>query len=177
MTIIGRGDIASVIPDRPDRLYFAAGVSNSGETRESEYQREYDLLVDVPSSFHVVYFSSLCVFYGDSRYARHKQEMEQVVQETFRTSTIMRLGAITWGSNPYTLINYMRARHAAKLTLDIQDVYRVVHTLADFQYALSIIPNWSCEMHAPGRLMKVADIVSTFVRPTWALASSPVARS
>jgi hypothetical protein len=35
--IIGHGDIASVILDRIDRLYFASGVSNSAETDERAY--------------------------------------------------------------------------------------------------------------------------------------------
>jgi hypothetical protein len=52
--IIGHGDIASAIIDRPDRLFFCSGVSNSGETRESEYTREYALLLNQPHDAHLV---------------------------------------------------------------------------------------------------------------------------
>jgi len=38
--IVGSGDVASVLKDREDRVYFASGVSNSSETDESEYQRK-----------------------------------------------------------------------------------------------------------------------------------------
>lgn len=45
--ILGNGDIASALRpvDRPDRLFFASGVSNSSETRLSEFNRERDLLL------------------------------------------------------------------------------------------------------------------------------------
>ena len=43
--IIGHGDIASALSNRKDRLYFASGVSNSSEIRESEYRREINLLL------------------------------------------------------------------------------------------------------------------------------------
>ena len=61
--IIGRGDIASTIADvpnldRPDRIYFASGVSNSQETRESEYKREVQLLAKQDPTKHLIYFSS-----------------------------------------------------------------------------------------------------------------------
>ena len=43
--IVGYGDIASVLKDRKGTIFFASGVSNSQETRESEYKREEDLLM------------------------------------------------------------------------------------------------------------------------------------
>ena len=104
--IIGNGDIASAIKDRKDLLFFASGVSNSRETRESEYRREIDLLLKQDKNSHIVYFSSLCVFYSNSRYAQHKRYMEKLVKG-FRKWTIIRLGNITWGTNPHTLINFL----------------------------------------------------------------------
>jgi hypothetical protein len=161
--IIGHGDIASVIPDRPDRLYFSSGVSNSGETRESEYQREINLLRKQDRGEHLVYFSSLCVFYAETRYARHKRQMEFVVKDEFRTYTIVRLGNIAWGTNPHTLINHLRDRLAVGLPLDIQPVYRHVIDVVEFRYWLGMIPEWSCEMNVPGWRMSVAQIAEEFV--------------
>jgi nucleoside-diphosphate-sugar epimerase len=170
--IIGHGDIASAIVDRPEFLYFAAGVSNSAETRESEYQREINLLMAQPRRTHLVYFSSLAVFYSDSRYANHKALMENYVEQEWghygefeAAYTIIRLGNITWGRNPHTLINHLRARHAAGFPLEIQDTQRVVHTLDDFHWTLANVPSWSCEMHAPGRLLTVRQIVDRYVAP------------
>ena len=46
--IIGNGNIARALKDidRDDLLFFASGVSNSQEDRESEYKREMELLLD-----------------------------------------------------------------------------------------------------------------------------------
>lgn len=161
--IVGNGDIAKVLPHRDDLCFFASGVSNSGETRESEYDREYALLRQQDWQAHIVYFSSLCVFYADSRYARHKRHMEFTIRANWRHYTIVRLGNITWGSNPHTLINHLRARHAAGLPVDIQDVYRYVVDLPEFLHWLDMIPAWSCEKNIPGRRMKVEDIWREYV--------------
>ena len=165
MTIIGHGDIASVLAaaDRTGLTFFAAGVSNSSETRESEYRREFDLLYDTFEQRHFVYFSSLCVFYSDTQYARHKCKMERIVRNNFNTYTILRLGNITWGTNPHTLINFLRARRAAGLPLEIQDTWRYVVDRDEFLHWVNMIPPWSCEMNIPGRRMKVADIVREYV--------------
>ena len=106
MTIIGDGDIAGVLKevDREDLLFFASGVSNSQETRESEYERELELLLKQDKNKHIVYFSSLVALYADSRYAFHKREMEETIKLHFPLYTIIRLGNIDWGINPNTII-------------------------------------------------------------------------
>src|SRR4029077_11085960 len=108
--IIGDGDIASALTDREDRLYFASGVSNSQEKRRSEYEREKKLLLSQDRHRHLVYFSSLSIFYTDTLYAQHKRRMESIIRKRFPHYTIVRLGNITWGTNPHTIINYFRAR-------------------------------------------------------------------
>ncbi len=155
--IVGDGDIGTVLHevDRPDILYFASGVSNSKEKREAEYKREMDLLLKQRRDLHLVYFSSLSVFYADTRYARHKLAMELLVQREFHPCTIVRLGNIAWGDNPNTLINYIRNNRNA----EIQDVYRFVIDKDEFLDWLRMIPKWSCEMNLPGRRLKVIDIL------------------
>lgn len=160
--IVGNGDIASAIKDRKDLLFFVSGVSNSKETRGSEFRREIELLLDQDKNSHIVYVSTLSVLYSDTPYTRHKRHMEQLVKG-FKTWTIFRLGNITWGTNPRTLINYLRNRHQRGLKLDIQDVYRYIVDKDEFQYWLEMIPDWSCEIGVPGRRMKVKDIVNEFV--------------
>lgn len=157
--IVGRGDIAKVLRDREDRVYFASGVSNSQESRESEYQREKALLLSQDYLRHIVYFSSLCVFYSDSRYAHHKREMEELIRNLFRKYTIVRLGNITWGSNPHTLINYLKAHNDA----EIRNVWRYIVTRDEFTHWMEMIPEWNCEMNITGRRMKVKDIVEEYV--------------
>ena len=159
MTIVGHGDLASVIKDRPDRTYFASGVSNSQETRESEYQREVDLLAVQDRSKRLVYFSSLSIFYAHTRYAQHKREMEDFVRWWFPHYTIIRMGNIDWGVNPNTIINYLRDRIQKGKPHIIQDVYRYVVGKEEFLYWIDLIPPWNCEMTIPGRRMKVSEIV------------------
>lgn len=103
--VVGNGDIGSVLPEEKDLLFFASGVSNSQETREEEYEREFKLLLEQPRDAHLVYFSTLAVFYGDTRYVAHKLFMESTIKKEFPHYTIVRIGNITWGTNPHTLIN------------------------------------------------------------------------
>lgn len=151
---MGRGDIASVLPERDDLLFFASGVSNSQETRESEYQREIDLLLEQPTNAHIVYIGSLAIFYANNRYTQHKMDMEAMVKENFKTHTILRLGNIAWGTNPNTLINYLREHPNA----EIRDEYRYIVSQEEFIHWVDKIPPWSCEMNIPGRMMKVQEV-------------------
>lgn len=160
--IVGNGDIASVLPEREDLLFFASGVSNSQETREFEYQRELDLLREQDPEAHVVYFSSLAVFTGASRYVRHKRGMEEAIQEDFPAHTIVRIGNITWGDNPHTLINNFRTHLEKGEDLDIQDTYRYVVDQDEFKYWVDLIPPWNAEMNIPGKRLKVKEIVDEY---------------
>jgi len=158
--IIGNGDIASVIPDKEGVIFFASGVSNSLETRESEYFRECELLMKQDRSMKLVYFSTLSIFYKDSRYTRHKIHMEELIKTYFPNYTIMRLGNATWGKNPNHLINFFRRKIKNNDPIEVQDVYRYVLDKEEFLYWLSLVPAWNCEMNITGRRMKVIDIIN-----------------
>lgn len=162
MPIIGHGDIASVLIDREDRIFFASGVSNSQETRESAYLREKTLLLAQEKIRHLVYFSSLSIFYSDTRYAQHKLEMETLVKATFPRYAIIRLGNITWGTNPHTIINSFRARIRRHEPLVIRDAYRYVVDKSEFLYWVSMIPPWSCEISITGQRLSIAQIVEKY---------------
>lgn len=162
--IIGKGTIGSVLKDREDRLYFASGVSNSQEKRESEYQREKDLLLSQDKLCRVVYFSTLAVFYANTRYTRHKKEMEDLVKNNFKHYTIMRLGQPTWGSNPVNLIPFLRQKIKNNESFEVKDVYRYPLEKEDFLHWVSMIPDWSCEMNITGTPMKVKDIINKYIK-------------
>ena len=159
MPIIGNGDIASALKDREDRLYFASGVSNSAETRGSEFLRESTLLLKQDRSSHLVYFSSLCIFYLSTPYSRHKMNMESIVKINFEKYTIIRLGNINWGSNPYTIINYLKNKIRNNEPFKIQDTYRYIINKEEFLHWIDLIPDWSCEMNVPGELLTINEIV------------------
>lgn len=163
MSIIGHGDIASVLPDRPDRLYFASGVSNSSEKRESEFRREINLLESQPRDKRLVYFSSLSIFYSDSRYAKHKREMEGRIQFWFPEYCIFRIGNIDWGENPNTIINFMRDRHRRGEPVELQKTYRYVIGKEEFLHWIDRIPDFNCEMNVPGEKMTVRQLYERYV--------------
>jgi len=160
--IIGHGDIASALSNRKDRLYFASGVSNSSEIRESEYRREINLLLKQNRKLHIVYFSSLAVLYGSNRYVSHKREIESLIKQEFPRYAIMRLGNITWGTNPHTIINFFRLRLKKGLPIKIQDTLRYIIDKDEFLHWIEMIPDWSCKMNITGRRMKVKEIVDEY---------------
>ena len=161
--IVGRGDIAGALEPREGFLYFASGVSNSREERESEYEREKELLLSQPRDKHVVYFGSLSIFYSDTRYAQHKKEMEDLVKDNFDNYTIVRLGNITWGDNPNTIINFFKEQKKKGEPLEVRDTERYVVDREEFDHWVGMIPEWSCEMNIPGARMSVIDIVKKYV--------------
>ena len=161
--IIGNGDIAKVITDRFDRLFFASGVSNSQEIRESEYEREKKLLLEQDKTWHIVYFSSLSIFYSINRYALHKRHMENLIKENFKHYTIIRIGNITWGTNPHTLINFFREQVKKGEPLDIRDASRYLVDKEEFLHWIGLIPDWNCEMNITGQKLTIKEIVNKYV--------------
>lgn len=159
--ICGTGDIGKALAsiDRDDRLFFCSGVSNSQCDDEDEYEREIELLSQQNFGFHIVYFSSLALYYGDSRYVNHKWQMECLVKEWFPRYTIVRLGNITWGTNPNTLINYLKAHPKAP----IRDEVRYIIDKEEFLYWVNMIPDWNDTMNITGRRMTVKQIKEEFV--------------
>lgn len=163
--IVGHGDIAQVLKqiDHEDVIYFASGVSNSKETRQSEYDREANLLMKQDKDKHLVYFSSLCVFYADTLYARHKKEMENLVSVLFPHYTIVRIGNITWGTNPFTLINALKSKFRNGEPIELKNEYRYIVDEDEFIYWLKMIPSWNCEMNITGRRLTVRQVFDTYV--------------
>lgn len=156
--IVGNGDIASVLQDKEDFIFFASGVSNSQETRNPEFHRELALLNQQDRTKRLVYFSSLSIFYSDSKYAVHKRRMEDVIKKYSPRYCIIRLGNIDWGTNPHTLINYLRAHPET----EIRDVYRYVVGKEEFLHWIDLIPPWNVEVNIPGRMLKVREIADEY---------------
>lgn len=163
--IVGNGDIATVLREIELKpyLYFASGVSDSQETNEAEYEREKALLMSQDKSKHLVYFSSLCVFYSGTRYAQHKLSMERLIASFFTSYTIVRLGNIDWGKNPNTIINFLRNRYKNGEPIEIRDATRYVIGKEEFHHWIKLIPPWSCEMNFTGVPMRVSEIIKKYV--------------
>lgn len=160
MSIIGTGDIAQVLDDNPkDRIYFASGVSNSKCEEQIEFLRERHLLMKQPKDAHLIYFSTLSIYYYNTPYTRHKRQMEELIRENFPLHTIIRIGNITWGNNPHTLINNLREKIKKGEEFEVKDEYRYIVTREEFRHWVGMIPNFSTELNITGERMKVADIV------------------
>lgn len=173
--IIGHGDIASALKELPRKtskknwIFFASGVSKSQEKRESEYQREKDLLLKQNKRKHLVYFGSLSIFhsmtkYSNKLYLKHKKEMERLVKQNFPNYTIVRLGNITWGKNPHTLINTLRARIKRGEKFKIPNTYRYLVDKDEFLHWINMIPSWNCEINITGQRFKLTKIIEEFVK-------------
>lgn len=157
--IIGNGDIAKAIKDRKGFTFLASGISNSKEVRLYDHLRERDMILKY-SPNHIVYFSSLCIYYADTEYAHHKKLIEKYIRETCNNYTIIRLGNITWGDNQSTLINHFKKFIDAGQKLYVEDTYRYLIDEEELNHWIGLIPFiGKNEMNITGRMIKVADIV------------------
>ena len=124
--IVGRGDIASILNDREGAIFFASGVSNSTETTQSEYWREMQLLDKQDKTKCLFYFSTIALddINKNNEYHTHKRRMELLIKSNFENYNIIRIGNITWGSNPNTFINYIKNKKSKGESVQIKDEYK-----------------------------------------------------
>ncbi len=150
--IIGSGLIASSLKtiDTEDHLFFASGVSNSLETRSSEFEREFSLLkksIEKYPEGRLVYFSTLSIndqSKKDSHYVLHKLRLEEYIRNHTSCHMILRIGNIVGnGGNPNTLFNFLKTQisqgkpftihqRARRLLLDIDDVSKFLHVNGEY---------------------------------------------
>jgi len=160
--IIGKGDIASILNDRNDVIFFAAGVSNSSETRESEFLREYELLNSQDKSKCIFYFSSIAIdnLDKDNEYIQHKRKMELFIKSNFENYNIIRIGNISWGANPNTFINYIRNKIKNEEPVEIKDEYKY---MIDKEQLILLTDNLPLvgqnQISVFGRMAKVKELI------------------
>lgn len=158
--IVGKGNIANVIEDREDIIFFASGNSNSSCVDQKEFDREIELLLSMPRNEHLVYFSSLAIYINNNPYCKHKKNMEAIIKKAFNSYTIVRIGVIEWGKNPTTIHNVFKRKLANNEAIEIQDTYRWITYMEDFKYWLKLIPvGEKSEMNITGKLVKVSEIL------------------
>ena len=138
--IVGTGDIGSVMPKRNGALIFASGVSNSRCENEEEFKREKQLLLSQPKDLCIFYFSSMSIYYKDSPYTTHKKAMEQLIKSNWNHYNIIRLGNITFGKNPNTFINAIRAKKEKGEPYTLFDEWRYLIDEDDLVTLVSSLP-------------------------------------
>lgn len=162
--IIGRGNIASIIPDREGFIFFACGESNRYDLTHERAEKELKRLLKCDRDKMLVYFSGLNLYYPDVQgrtdYLKHKMWMEAIVRYGFPNYCIMRLGTITWGDNPNSLINYIRRELKEKGECSVRPGYRYINTKEEIQHWINLIPTrGKHEMNITGRMLWVPDLV------------------
>lgn len=140
--IIGNGLIAQSLQniDSYDIIFFASGVSNSLETNEAEFLREFQLLentIKANPSKKFIYFSTLSIedkTKQASPYVVHKKAIEKYIKTICSHYLILRIGNIIGhGGNPNTLFNFLKTKmveskkillhnNARRLLIDIDDI-------------------------------------------------------
>lgn len=161
--IIGKGDIASILNDREGAIFFASGVSNSSEKDETEFNREIDLLLQQDKTKCLFYFSSISVDdvqKKSNRYLQHKMKMEELIKSNFQNYNIIRIGNISWGSNPNTFINYIKNKISKGEPVEIKDEYKFVISKEQLVLLTDNLPligqNTICVF---GKMAKVSDLI------------------
>ncbi|WET48379.1 hypothetical protein PYS58_17585 [Chryseobacterium indologenes] len=144
--IIGNGLIANSLKkiDSEEYLFFASGVSNSLETRASEFERELSLLKTVSAENKekkLIYFSTLSIHdqsKQNSQYVIHKKKIEDYIENNIENYLILRIGNIVGkGGNPNTLFNFLKTQifndrkftihlKARRILLDIDDIPKFI---------------------------------------------------
>ena len=160
--IVGKGDIASVLNDREGAIFFASGVSNSNETRESEFMREIELLDKQDKTKCLFYLSSIALddLSKNSQYLQHKKKMELLIKSNFENYNIIRIGNITWGSNPNTFINYIKNKKSKGEPVEIKDEYKYVIDNEQLVLLTDNLPiTGQNQISVFGRMAKVAELV------------------
>lgn len=158
-SIIGSGDIASALREVQEstigaKVFLASGLSNSKRVTYADFKRERAMILKY-SANHVIYFSSLSIYYSNSVYAEYKKDMEAYIKETCKRYTIIRIGNITWGKNPNTILNYFRNHQA---TAHVQEGYRYLIEKDEFLHWMNLIPNFNTEMNLTGTLTTIKQV-------------------
>lgn len=152
--IIGNGLIAKALKsiDRENILFFASGVSNSLETRDSEFEREGSLLkstIENNPEKIFIYFST-CSIYDSSKnnsyYVLHKLKMEQMIADLCEQYYILRISnAVGKGGNPNLLVNYLVAsvENKTKITVHTKATRNLIDVVDVNNITQEIINNFS----------------------------------
>lgn len=155
--VIGRGTISQVIKDRDGFIFYANGCSNRTPLTNEQKAKEFEEVSSYRRTKDMfVYVSGLNIYYSDSEYTKHKLGMEEFVKNHFSNYCIFRLGSVTWGDNPNTLVNFIKNNPNA----EAQQAYRYLHTKEELAHWFSMIPKQGKhEMNVTGKMVWMPDVI------------------
>jgi nucleoside-diphosphate-sugar epimerase len=146
--IIGKGLIAKAFEkynDNNNVIIFSSGVSNSSETKESEFEREESLLKEhLLLNKKIIYFSTVSVVDSSlkSPYINHKIKMEKMISDNHSNYLIFRLPIVIGNNaNNITFFNSLKDKinnnedlkvfSVGRYLIDIDDLSETLPTLID----------------------------------------------
>ena len=150
--IIGNGLLANTFKDYVDNdniIIFASGVSNSKELNDTEFKREFELLKNtliIGKTKKLIYFSTCSVSdisLSDSKYVKHKNNIEEFIKDNFEHYLIFRLpNIVSNNKNLNTSFNFFKNKlinneliicdkYATRYFIDIDDLEQTLPTFID----------------------------------------------
>jgi nucleoside-diphosphate-sugar epimerase len=125
--IVGKGLIATsfkkYFEGESENIIFASGVSNSKESRESEFLREEALLRDyLQLDKKIIYFSTCSLMdpgLHNTAYVNHKKRMEDIVQLANHYAIFRLPQVVGKDGNNSNLANYIFNMVKSELTFDV----------------------------------------------------------
>jgi len=125
--------------DNNDIIIFASGVSNSKDTIEENFIREFQLLHKTVSDYTdktLVYFSTCSLEDNDlalAPYVIHKKTVEEFIKNNVARFYLFRISNLAGTSNnPYTLLNYFIFNILKNLPLTVwKNAYRNIIGIDD----------------------------------------------
>ena len=133
----------SIYKNDEDILIFASGISNSLETKQSEFDREFELLkTHAKTDKKFIYFSTISIFDPsliESQYIIHKRKIENYIRENCKSFIVFRLPIVVANSdNENTFFNYFKNKIKTRKYLEVKNnAYRY---LIDIDDIVSEIP-------------------------------------
>ena len=86
--------------------------------------------------------------------------MEEIVSMFFSSYTLVRIGNITWGNNPNTIINYFKSCIVNNVPFEVKEEYRFLLSHKEFIYWMQKVRVGAVEeMNITGAMTWVPDLV------------------
>ena len=163
--VVGNGLISKSFDDyidNEDYLIYASGVSDSSEDRDSEYDREFNLIKNhISTNSKFIYFST--INNGDSKYFLHKRNMEKYIIDNSNNYLIFRLPNVVGdGGNINNIFNYLNKKIINDEFIKVQNVNRSLIDIDDVKNICEYCFNLKNKMLNISNIeiIKVIDIVS-----------------
>ena len=146
--VIGHGLLAKVFNQYINDskiLIFDSEVSNSSEIKESEFEKEKELLIKTINGNldkKIIYFST-CAMYdsytSENLYLTHKLRMEEIIKKNCNKFLIFRKSQIFDKSNKSQLIGFLFYMIKNNNNFDLYDIERNIISLKEIKLIVSNI--------------------------------------